>query len=124
MKNFKKFVFLMVLGFIAYALGLWALNLFYDKHSAYRYLLILFPMLPTIYVVAIAVRFVSQCDEMARRMATEAMAFSGLATALTCEGYFFFRDMGAPEFKAYWAWGLTAIYYIIGTMWARWRYRC
>jgi hypothetical protein len=123
MKNYKTFILLMVLGFVGYSLGLWAFNLFYDKNSSYRYLLILLPMLPTLYVVFISVRAVSQCDEMARRIATESMAFSGLATALTCFCYFFFRDMGAPEFKAYWAWSLIGTYYLLGMVWSRWRYR-
>lgn len=122
MKNNQKFVLLMALGFIGYALGLSALNLFDDKSSPYRYWLILLPMLPVLYVLFINIRFLSQCDEMAQRIATEAMAFSGLATGITCFGYLFFRDMGAPEFKAWWAWGLMGGYYIVGVVWSRRRY--
>ncbi len=93
-----KFVLLMCLAFIGYALGLMALNLFYDKHSPFRYFLILLPMLPALYIIPVTMRAVAQADEMQRRIMLEALAFSGVATALTCLAYNFFRDMGAPEF--------------------------
>jgi hypothetical protein len=123
MKNYKKFLLLMLVGFVGYSLGLWALNLFYDKHSEYRYLLILLPILPTLYIVTVTLHFVSELDEMQRRKMTEAMAFSGLATGLTCFGYSFLRDMGALEFKAWWAWSLMNGYFLLGLVWAKWRYR-
>jgi uncharacterized membrane protein HdeD (DUF308 family) len=122
-KNSRKFFFLMLLGFIGYSLGLWALNHFYDKHSPYRYLLSLFPMLPAIYTVLVSVRAATELDEMWKKIVMEAMAFSGVATALTCFTYSFLRDMGAPEFKAWWAFGLINSYYLLGTIWAKRRYR-
>jgi hypothetical protein len=123
MKKFHKFLLLFLLSFVAYSLGLWALNLYYHKGSPFRYLLVLLPMLPAYYVVFISVRGISQCDEMIKRIATEGMAFSALATALTCLAYSFCHDMGAPEFKAYWAWSLVSLYYIAGVAWAKRRYR-
>jgi hypothetical protein len=123
MKQFKKFLPLFFLSLVGYSLGLAALNLYYDKTSPFKYLLILLPMAPTFYVIFISVRAASQFDEMQRRIVTEAMAFSGLATALTCMGYNFCRDMGAPEFKAYWAWSLVGLYYFVGLAWAKRRYR-
>ncbi|MCE0522144.1 MAG: hypothetical protein LV480_04465 [Methylacidiphilales bacterium] len=123
MKNKTKYLWLMLLAFIGYSLGLWALNLFYDQNSAYKYLLILLPMLPTFYIVTISLRAVSETDEMQRKIVTEAMTFSALATALTCFTYSFLRDMGAPEFKAWWAFGLINAYYLLGLVWLKWRYR-
>jgi hypothetical protein len=122
MKNLK-FLPLLFLGFAGYALGLWALNLFYNKHAPWKYLLILLPMLPMLYIVTLSLRVVAHCDEMQRKIVTEAMAFSGLATGVTCFGYLFFRDMGAPEFKSYWAWSLLCGYYLLGLVWSGWRYR-
>ena len=122
MKPDKKFLTLIFLGFIAYSLGLAALNLLYDKNSAFKYLLILLPMAPAIYVVMVSIRAVSKADEMQKRIMLEAMAFAGVATALTCMAYNFFRDMGAPEFKGYWAWSLLWIYYLAGLLWTKRRY--
>ena len=123
MNNKTKFVWLLLLCFIGYFLGLTALNLFYDKDSEYRYLLVLLPMLPTLYILPVSLRAVSEVDEMQRRIMLEALAFSGLATAFTCQGYSFLRDMGAPEFKAWVAWSLFGAYYFVGLLRSKWRYR-
>lgn len=118
-----KYLLLMLLGFIGYALGLTALNLFDDQHSEYRYFLILLPMVPMLYSITVSLRVVAELDEMQRRIVTESMAFAGLATALTCFGYLFIRDMGAPEFKSWWAFALTDVYYLLGLVWLKWRYQ-
>ena len=123
MKNKTKFLLMMLLCFIGYSLGLWALNLFYDKNSEYRYLLVLLPMLPAFYIIPVSMRAISEADEMQRRIILEAWAFAGLATGFTCFGYSFMRDMGAPEFKAWVAFDLLAAYYFLGLALAKWRYR-
>jgi hypothetical protein len=113
----------MTVGFIAYALGLVALNYFYTEQSPYRYWLVLLPVAPTIYVTITIIRYVSVLDEMWRKVVTEAAAFSGLATGFTCFSYLFVRDMGAPEFHAEWAFYLMWIYYGVGLIFSNWRYR-
>ena len=80
-------------------------------------------MLPLIYTAATIVRYVSGLDEMWRKIVTEAMAFSGIATGFTCFTYLFLRDLGAPEFRAEWAFYIMGGYYLIGLMVLRLRYR-
>ena len=123
MKNKTKFFIMMLACFLGYSLGLAALNLFYNQHSPYRYLLVLLPMLPTLYIIPVSMRAVSALDEMQRRIVVEALAFSGLATAFTCLGYSFLRDMGAPEFKSWVSWSFFGTYYFLGLAWAYRRYR-
>jgi hypothetical protein len=113
----------MTFGFIAYALGLFALNYFYVKQSPYRYLLILLPILPLLYVASAIVRFISEMDEMWKKINIEALAFSALATGFTSFSYLFFRDMGAPEFRAAWVWFMMWIYYWIGFFFSKRRYK-
>ena len=113
----------MTLGFAAYVLGLFALNYFFVKQSAQRYWLILLPVLPLIYVSAAIIRFISEVDEMWRKIFTEAQAFSGLATGFTCFSYLFLRDMGAPEFHAEWAFYMMFAYYGVGFIFSWRRYR-
>ncbi len=109
MRNMKcinsKYLIRMTVGFIAYALGLFALHYFFKdkKYSPDRYWLILLPILPLLYIAATIIRYVSELDEMWRKIITEAMAFSGLATGFTCISYLFLQDIGAPEFRACWA---------------------
>ena len=115
----------MTFGFTAYALGIFALHYFFkDKeHSAQRYWLILLPVLPLLYIAATIIRYVSELDEMWRKVITEAMAFSGLATGFTCVSYLFLQDIGAPEFRAYWAFDIMWAYYFIGLFFSWRRYK-
>lgn len=119
----KKYGLHAIVGFIAYGLGLFALNYFYTPHSPYKYWLILLPVLPIIYLTIALVLNVSTLDEMWRKVVTEAMAFSGIATGFTCFTYLFLRDMGAPEFHAEWAFYIMWVYYGIGLFFSYWRYK-
>lgn len=123
MKPCKKYCLRMAFGMTGYALGLFALNFFYQPHSPYRYWLILLPILPLIYVSFTIIRGVSEMDEMWRKIQTEAMAFSGLATGFTCFSYLFLRDMGAPEFHGEWAFYIVGAYYWIGLFFSWRRYQ-
>jgi hypothetical protein len=62
-------------------------------------------------------------DEMKRKIVTEAAAFACLATGFSCFSYLFFRDMGAPEFHAEWAFYMMWAYYGIGLFFSWRRYR-
>ena len=124
MKNkWKKYTLRMTIGLVGYALGLVALNSFDNDQSRYRYWLVLLPLLPMLYMVAAIIRFVSEMDEMWRKIVSEAMAFSALATGFTCFSYLFLRDMGASEFRPEWAFYLMWFYYGVGAFFSRRRYR-
>ena len=115
----------MIIGFTAYAFGIFALQYFFkDKeHSPYRFWLIFLPVLPLLYLAATIIRAVSDMDEMKRKIVTEAMAFTGLATGFTCFSYLFLRDMGAPEFRPEWAFYIMWVYYWIGLFFSWRRYK-
>ncbi|MGA2801761.1 MAG: hypothetical protein ABSE97_05260 [Verrucomicrobiota bacterium] len=121
--HIKKYYLRMTGGSVTYALGIFALNYFYDKQSPYRYWLVLLPVLPLIYVSFAAIRFISDTDEMWRKVYTEAMAFSGLATGFTCFSYLFLRGMGAPEFHGEWALYIMGAYFLIGLFFSWRRYK-
>lgn len=114
MKMTTEYPARMTAGFIAYALGLYTLNHLYKDHSHHGYWLVLLPVLPLVYTAATIIRAVASLDEMQRKIVTEALSFSGLATGFTCFSYLFVRDMGAPEFRGEWAFYLMWIYYGIG----------
>ena len=114
----------MIAAFVGYGLGLVALKTFYPEQSAQgKYWLVLVPLLPLIYMAYAIVCGVSDLDEMKRKIYTEAMAFSGVATGFTCFSYLFLRDMGAPEFRAQWAYYMMWAYYGIGIFFSWRRYR-
>jgi len=117
----------MIIAFGGYALGLVTLNAFDPGHRPHwlphNYWLMLLPLLPLIYMATAIIRVVADLDEMKRKIYTEAMAFSGVATGFTCFTYLFLRDMGAPEFRAEWAFYLMWAYYWIGMFFSWRRYR-
>ena len=119
----KKYFSQTIAGLVGYSLGLFALNYFDAVQLPHRYWLVLLPVLPLIYMVATFIRLVSGLDEMKRKIVTEAMAFSGLATGFTCFGYLFLRDMGAPEFRPEWAFYIVWAYYGIGGFFSWRRYK-
>ena len=121
MKFESKYTLRETVGFIVYALGIFALNYFYIERSPHGYWLILLPVLPLLYVASAIIRFISEVDEMWRKIFTEALAFSGLATGFTCFSYLFLHGMGAREFHAEWAFYLMWAYYGIGALRSCWR---
>ena len=119
----RRYTIEMIIGFVAYGLALVVLNAVYEESLDYKYALALLPLMPLIYTVTVIIRFTAELDEMYMRIVTEAMAFSGLATGFTCFSYLFLRDLGAPEFRAEWAFYVMWIYYALGLLWSTWRYQ-
>jgi hypothetical protein len=114
----------MALAFTGYVLGLLALNYFYTPQSAHgKYWLVLLPLLPMLYMVNTIMRHVTELDEMWRKIVTEAMAFSGIATGFTGITYLFLRNLGAPEFRGEWAFYMMWNYYFIGLFFSWRRYK-
>ena len=117
----------MIIAFGGYAIGLVALNSFDTEHRPHwlphNYWLVLLPLVPLIYMATSIIRVVAELDEMKRKIYTEAMAFSGIATGFTCFIYLFLRDMGAPEFRGEWAFYIMWAYYWVGLFFSWRRYR-
>ena len=122
MKCNSKYLWRMTIGMTGYGLGLVAMGFFADK-LPHKYCWAVLPVLAIVYLVATIIRCVSELDEMWRKIITEAAAFSGIATGFTCFSYLFLRDMGAPEFHGEWGFYLMWVYYGIGLIFSRWRYR-
>jgi len=123
MKFKSKFTLRKIIGFIAYACGLWAWACFArQNHSPYRYWLVLLPLLPIIYLCVIFHHQLSEKDELWRKIITESLAFSATASAWTCVSYVFLRGMGAPEFHPEWAFYILVAYYLIGYFFSCRRY--
>jgi len=119
----KKYFWRFTAGMTAYVLGIDVANHIHTPPSPYNFLLVLLPVLPLIYVCFVIIRYIADSDEMWRKIYMEAWAFSGIATGFTCFSYLFLRDMGAPVFRAEWAFYLMWVYYGIGIFFSRWRYR-
>jgi hypothetical protein len=117
MKSNIKFTVQFIIGLFGYALGLILINVFFKEDSNLKYGLVLLPIVPLVYIVAITIGAVTRLDEMWRKILTEAMAFSGLATGFTCFSYIFVRHLGMPTFQPEWAFYMMWFYYGIGAIW-------
>jgi len=118
----KKYNLRLIFGMLAYMLGLFLVNRMPTPSGAYRYLLVLVPVLPLLYVCFTIVRYVADSDEMWRKIYMEAMAFSGIATGFTCISYIFLHDVGAPKLPLEYGFYLMWIYYGVGLFFSRRRY--
>jgi hypothetical protein len=123
MKSNSRYLLRIAVASTGYALGLLAFACFYREHLPHRYWLVLLLVLPLIYMTTATLRRVSEMDEMWRKIVTEAFAFSAIATGFTCCSYMFLRDMGAPEFRAQWAFAIMWAYYGIGLIFSWRRYK-
>jgi hypothetical protein len=123
MKTKTKWGTRLAFGITAYALGLLVMNGLYKDSWPHKYWLVILPVLPLLFTAIAIIRAVSEFDEMWRKIITEALAFSAIATGFTCFSYLFIRDMGAPEFRAEWPFYMMWAYYGIGTMLSARRYQ-
>jgi hypothetical protein len=120
----SKYVVRLLASLTAYGAGLVALNALYREHSPSNYLLVLLPVIPLLYCAFSIITFVTQMDEMWRKIITEAFAFSALATAFTCFSFLFVRDLKlVPAFQPEWAFYMMWVYYGVGVslIWRRYR---
>jgi len=107
----------LVIAISGYLLALILTNGLLKEGVPFKYGLALLPILPLLYMVGAILKGISEMDEMYRKIHTEAMAFSGLATGFTCFSYLFARKWGFPEFQAEWAFYMMWFYYGLGAIW-------
>lgn len=112
------------LAIIAYGLCLW-LALAVMKSvpgSAWRYVLVLLPMLPAAGIAAAVMRQIRRMDELQRRIQLEALAFGFAGTAFLTLGYGFLELAGLPSLSMFVVWPLMAALWVLGLALASRRY--
>lgn len=89
-----------------------------------RMLLALSPMLPAAFMIWSVFRYVTQMDELQRRIETEAFAIAAAGTAFLGLTYTFLEgDTGFPAIGSWWAWVSVAMIYAVARLLLRRRYR-
>jgi len=112
----------MAIGLTGYMVVLLLTNNLPRDSTPFKYGLILLPIIPALYMAIAFLQSIYEMDEMLRKICTEAMAFSGVATGFTCFSYLFARKWGFPEFQAEWAFYLMWFYYGVGALWVGRKY--
>jgi hypothetical protein len=91
--------------------------------TAWRYPLALSPVLPALAALLAFVRFFRAVDELEQRMHLEGLAFAFGASALATFAYGFLEGVGFPHLNWTFVWPVMAMFWGIGNVLARKRYR-
>ncbi|HEV2866709.1 MAG TPA: hypothetical protein VGX37_09350 [Allosphingosinicella sp.] len=113
-------------AFALYVALLLASNLLDDAlhpTGAARIALALTPMIGAAAAGWAVMRGIWRLDEMQRRIQLDAIAISFLATALVTFAWGFAEEAGAPRLEAFYVWPIMAVFWLIGLVIARSRFR-
>jgi hypothetical protein len=65
------------------------------------------PLVPIAFLIPVVSRYLSDTDELERRIATEATAIGGAVTAILSVTYAFLENTGFPHLSAWWTWSVV-----------------
>ena len=91
-------------------------------HSPLRFPLAVLPVIPAAFAMGAAIRYFRGLDELQRRIQSEGLAFSFLATCLIALSWGFLQNAGLPNFDVIWVAPLLVFLWGIGTCVAKRRY--
>jgi hypothetical protein len=91
--------------------------------GAFKYVVVLTPMLPAGFALAIIVRGLREMDELQRQIQLEALAIAFGASAFLTFAYGFLEGAGLPHVSWIWVWPLMGMLWIVGLVISRARYR-
>jgi hypothetical protein len=92
-------------------------------HSAWRFPLAVLPVIPAAFAMWAAIRYFRGLDELQRRIQSEGLAFSFLATCVIALSWGFLQNAGLPNFDVIWVAPLLVFLWGIGTCVAKRRYQ-
>jgi hypothetical protein len=94
-----------------------------NVEGAWRYLLILVPLLPVATIVPAVLRYVRDTDEFERQLTTESLAIAAGVTAVFSVTYAFLESAGLPHLSAWYTWLVVMGSWGIARVALRLRYR-
>jgi amino acid transporter len=94
-----------------------------NVEGAWRFVLILIPLLPVAAVVPAVFRYVRDTDEFERQLTTESLAIAAGVTAVFSVTYAFLESAGLPHLSAWYTWLVVMGSWGIARVTLRWRYR-
>jgi hypothetical protein len=110
---------ILYIGLLTFAM-FWLLA---NEDSPWRYVVVLTPMIPGIFIALGIVRMIGQLDEMERRILLEGAAFSFALTLILMLSLGFLEAAGMEPISGMYVAMLMASLWIIGKLWGNWRYR-
>lgn len=119
-QNAKRYMRDLSLSSIAYVLILSVSTLVVNNNpdSPWRILIALTPVIPTIFMVLVFVRYLSGIDELQQRIQLMAIGVAAAVTGLATFAYGFLENIGFPHLPLVWVfptlialWGLGTAYF-------------
>ena len=117
----KEFGSSMTAYVIAVPASIWLLK--GHEHSPFRYLFAVLPVIPSAFAMWAAIRLFRGLDELQRRVQSEGIAFSFLATCLLTLTWGFLQNAGLPQADIIWVAPLLIILWGLGLGIASRRYQ-
>jgi hypothetical protein len=94
-----------------------------NVQGAWRYLLILLPLLPVAAIVPAVLRYFRDTDEFERGIMTESLAIAAGVTAVFSVTYGFLESAGLPRLSAWYTWLVVMGSWAIARILLRRRYQ-
>jgi hypothetical protein len=117
----KEFGVAMLAYLIVLALSMAFVNA--NPGSTWRFVVVLAPVVPALFVVLAVVRHVRRLDELQRRIQLEALALAFPSSALVTFSYGLLQQAGLPPLNWTWVWLVMGSFWLLGTVVAARRYR-
>ena len=121
----RRYAARFVAAMIAYAIALPVTLVLLPRlgESNWRYVLVLVPVVPFAVLGWAVWRYLVEADELQRRMQLEALALAFAAGSVITFAYGMLQIAGAPAVSWQLVWPVYAGCWLLGILWARWRYR-
>ncbi|MBC8504407.1 MAG: hypothetical protein H8D34_06095 [Chloroflexi bacterium] len=94
-----------------------------NETSPWRYLVVLLPMLPGIWVALGVVQVSSKLDDLEQRILLESAAFSFILTLLLLLSLGLLNLVGGPQLSSINVVLIMCVCLVVGKFWGNWRYR-
>ena len=117
----KEFGSSMAAYVIVVYISVWLLK--HRVHSPLRFLVAVLPVVPAVLAMWAAIRYFRGLDELQRRIQSEGLAFSFLATCLIALSWGFLQNAGLPQGDVIWVAPLLVFLWGVGCCFAKRRYQ-
>jgi len=117
----KEFGSSMAAYVIVVFISVWLLK--HGVHSPLRFLVAVVPVAPAALAMWAAIRYFRGLDELQRRIQSEGLAFSFLATCLIALTWGFLQNAGLPQADVIWVAPLLVFLWGVGCCFAKRRYQ-
>ena len=94
-----------------------------NSESPWRYLMVVLPMVPGVFIALGALRVFRGLDELEQKIRLESMALSFIITLILMISLGLLDMVGVPQLNGAWVSVVMAGLWLVAKLWLNWRYR-